>query len=88
MELDNMKHTVNPQQGRLFDPFQEIIPPLGQLRIAKGWQSVFRAIFLKLMPVRQLGAHYHPFLGRPTKELSSVAGLLFLQGNRSPLRRN
>lgn len=74
-----MKHTVDPQQGRLFDPFQQIIPPLGLQRIAAGWQSIFRAILLKLMPVRQLGAHFHPFLGRPTKELYSVAGLLFLQ---------
>lgn len=74
-----MKFTVDPRQGRLFDPFQQLIPPLGLQRIADGWQSVFRAILLKLMPVRQLGGHFHPFLGRPTKELYSVAGLLFLQ---------
>jgi Transposase DDE domain len=74
-----MRHSVNPLQGRLFDPYQPIIPPLGLQRISKGWQSIFRAILLALMPVRQLGAHFHPTNGRPTKELYSVAGLLFLQ---------
>lgn len=74
-----MKHAVNPLQGRLFNPYQQIIPPLGLHRIANGWQSIFRAILLCLMPVKQLGAHFHPTFGRPTKELYSVAGLLFLQ---------
>ena len=74
-----MKHAVDPRQGRLFDPYQGIIPPLGRQRIAGGWQSLFRAILLSLMPVKQLGAHFHPTFGRPTKELYSVAGLLFLQ---------
>jgi hypothetical protein len=77
-----MKHTVDPQQGRLFDPFQQIIPELGLKRIYQGWQSIFRAILLSLMPVKQLGSHFHPTFGRPTKELYSVAGLLFLQEAR------
>ena len=74
-----MKHSVDPLQGRLFDPYQQLIPPLGLKRIAHGWQSIFRAILLVLMPVRVLGNHFHPVIGRPTKELYSVAGLLFLQ---------
>ena len=74
-----MKHSVNPLQGRLFDPFQQIIPPLGRKRIQRGWQAIFRAILLSLMPVKQLASHFHPTFGRPTKELYSVAGLLFLQ---------
>ena len=36
-------------------------------------------MLLVLMPVRSLGDHFDPILGRPTKELYSVAGLLFLQ---------
>ena len=74
-----MKHAVDPQQGRLFDPFQGIIPSLGWQRIAGGWQSIFRAMLLVLMPTKQLGSHFHATVGRPTKELYSVAGLLFLQ---------
>ena len=74
-----MRHTVNPQQGRLFDPFDGMIPPLGRERIHKGWQGIFRATLLELMPAQQLGKHFNPTIGRPTKELYSVAGLLFVQ---------
>jgi len=74
-----MRHSVDPQQGRLFDPFDGIIPPLGRQRIDDGWQSVFRKTLLQLMPVGRLAEHFDPAMGRPTKELYSVAGLLFLQ---------
>ena len=74
-----MRHTVNPQQGRLFDPFDGVIPPLGLERIHHGWQGIFRTALLELMPAKQLGKHFSPNIGRPTKELYSVAGLLFLQ---------
>ena len=74
-----MRHTVNPQQGRLFDPFAGVIPPLGLDRIHKGWQGIFRTTLLELMPAQRLGKHFNATIGRPTKELYSVAGLLFLQ---------
>jgi Transposase DDE domain len=74
-----MRYSVNPQQGRLFDAFAGIIPPLGLDRIYKGWQGIFRMTLLELMPARRLGKHFSATLGRPTKELYSVAGLLFLQ---------
>jgi hypothetical protein len=74
-----MKFTVDPLQGRLFDPYQQIIPPLGWQRVVEGWQSILRGILLPLMPVGKLGKHFHATWGRPTKELYSVAGLLFLQ---------
>lgn len=74
-----MRHTVNPQQGRLFDPFDGMIPPLGRDRIHQGWQGIFRTLLLELMPAQQLGKHFSPTIGRPTKELYSVAGLLFVQ---------
>lgn len=77
-----MKHVVDPLQGRLFDPFQQIIPPLGLKYLANGWQSIFRAVLLPLMPVGKLGDKLHPFLGRRSKELYSVAGLLFLQESK------
>jgi hypothetical protein len=73
-----MRHTVNPQQGRLFDPFEGMFSPLGLQRIHHGWQGIFRAALLERMPARQLAEHFSA-IGRPTKELYSVAGLLFLQ---------
>jgi hypothetical protein len=74
-----MRHSVDPRQGRLFDPFDGIIPPLGRKLIDDGWQGLFRGSLLHLMPVRELGEHFDPAIGRRTKELYSVAGLLFLQ---------
>ena len=74
-----MRYSVDPRQGRLFDPFDGIIPPLGRKHIDAGWQSLFRGSLLHLMPVREHGENFHPVIGRPTKELYSVAGLLFLQ---------
>ena len=74
-----MRHSVDPRQGRLFDPFDGIIPPLGRKQVDAGWQGLFRHTLLHLMPVREHGENFHPIIGRPTKELYSVAGLLFLQ---------
>ena len=74
-----MRYTVDPRQGRLFDPFAGIIPPLGRKLINAGWQAIFRAVLLALMPAKELGKHFDPAVGRPTKELYSMAGLLFLQ---------
>jgi Transposase DDE domain len=73
-----MIHTVDPRQNRLFDPFQGIIPPAGQRIIADGWQGVFRHVLLEVMPVGELAQHFSRELGAPTKELYSMAGLVFL----------
>jgi hypothetical protein len=74
-----MRRFVDPRQGRLFDPFDGLIPPLGLERIHNGWQGIFRTALLELMPAHELGKHFSATYGRPTKELYSVAGLLFLQ---------
>jgi hypothetical protein len=73
-----MIHTVDPRQNRLFDPFDGVIPPLGRRIIADGWQGLFRHILLEVMPVAELGRHFSDSLGAPTKELYSMAGLVFL----------
>ena len=74
-----MRNFVNPRQTLLVDPFHGIFSPLGRQRLEGHWPALFRLALLELMPARQLGSHYHPTLGRPTKELHSIAGLLFLQ---------
>jgi Transposase DDE domain len=73
-----MIHTVNPRQNRLFDPFAGVIPPSGRRIIGDGWQGVFRHVLLELMPVGKLAEHFSHCLGAPTKELYSMAGLVFL----------
>ena len=74
-----MRHSVDPRQISLFDSFDGVFSPLARQRLDNGWPAVFRAVLLELMPVRPLAEHFHPTHGRPTKELYSVAGLLFLQ---------
>src|SRR3954468_9998603 len=73
-----MIHSVDPRQDRLFDPFDGVIPPVGRRIIADGWQGVFRHVLLEVMPVAKLGRHFSDSLGAPTKELYSMAGLVFL----------
>jgi hypothetical protein len=73
-----MIHIVDPRQNRLFDPFEGVIPPAGQRVIGSGWQGVVRHLLLELMPVGELAQHFSRELGAPTKELYSMAGLVFL----------
>src|SRR5437763_9698662 len=73
-----MIHSVDPRQNRLFDPFHGVIPPVGRRIIAQGWQGVFRHVLLEVMPVGELAQHFSDSLGAPTKELYSMAGLVFL----------
>src|SRR3954468_10199141 len=73
-----MIHSVNPRQNRLFDPFEGVIPPAGRKIIENGWQGVFRHAILDVMPVGELAKHFSDSLGAPTKELYSMAGLVFL----------
>jgi hypothetical protein len=71
-------HSVDPRQYRLFDPFQGIIPPAGRTILGNGWQGVFRHAILEVLPVRQLAQHFSDSAGAPTKELYSMAALVFL----------
>jgi hypothetical protein len=73
-----MIYAVDPRQNRLFDPFQGVIPPAGRKIIESGWQGVFRHAILEVMPVGDLAKHFSDSLGAPTKELFSMAGLVFL----------
>jgi len=44
----------------------------------ENWQGIFRRSLLRLMPATQLGGHFHASFGRPTKELHSMAALVFI----------
>ena len=69
---------VNPQQARLFDPFEPVLTEKTRKRLLDGWPGVFRHVILELMPVDAIAEHLDPSLGRPTKELYSMAGLILL----------
>src|SRR3954453_13371935 len=71
-------HSIDPRQSRLFDPFEGVIPPAGRKLISDGWQGVVRHVILEVLPVGELAKHFSDYLGAPTKELYSMAGLVFL----------
>ena len=74
-----MHKIVNPQQTRLFDPFDSVLTETTRKRLLNGWPGVFRHVILELMPVDAVSEHFDPTMGRPTKELYSIAGLLLIQ---------
>jgi len=74
-----MHRIVNPQQTRLFDPFDRVLTEKTRKRLLDGWPGVFRHTILELMPVDAVSEHFEPAMGRPTKELYSIAGLLLIQ---------
>jgi hypothetical protein len=74
-----MHKIVNPQQIRLFDSFSSILTEKTRTHLEDGWQGVFRHVILELMPVEQISRHFNPTLGRPTKEMYSMAGLLLIK---------
>lgn len=74
-----MRTINNPRQKQLFDPFRPMFSKLAYKRIRQGWQAVFRHVILKLMPVGELAKHFSDRTGHPTKELYSMAALLFIK---------
>lgn len=73
-----MRRTRDPQQTRLFDPFDGVLSHMARRRLLQGWQGVVRTVVLKMLPVERLAEHFSPDNGAPTKELYSMAGLVFL----------
>lgn len=73
-----MQRIVNPQQTRLFDPFDAVLTEKTRKCLLDDWPGIFRHIILELMPINALSGHYCPDMGRPTKELYSMAGLILL----------
>jgi hypothetical protein len=73
-----VRYMEDPRQAELFDGFQSILSPLAYSKLQCGWQHLFRCAILKLLPAKTLGEHFDPAMGRPTKELYSMAGLLFI----------
>jgi len=74
-----MHKIINPQQTRLFDPFDSVLTEKTRKRLLDGWHGVFRHVILELMPVDVVSGHFDATMGRPTKELYSIAGLLLIK---------
>ena len=74
-----MRYSNNPRQLELFDIFESQMSAIAYQRLKKSFHAVFRHIILHLMPVAEIGETFHPVIGRPTKELYSMAGLVLLK---------
>lgn len=73
-----MRYQQDPSQNELFDFYEQILWPIAYRRLTSGWQRLFRTAILRLMPVGRLAEHFDSAFGRPTKELYSIAALLFV----------
>ena len=74
-----MRYAVDPRQKDLFDPADMMFSPMAIKHMRSDWPGLFRAQILHLMPVSKIAEHFHPTLGCPTKELYSMAGVIFLK---------
>ena len=73
-----MRKIVIPQQTNLFDSYDPVLNERARQRLLDDWPGIFRHVVLELMPVTELGSHLHASLGRPSKELYSMAGLILM----------
>lgn len=81
-----MRNIVAPEplpQNSLFDTekfgwWHTQLAPEALLRLSNGMEGMFRTSILKLMPAAEVGKAFDPLIGRPTKELHAMCGLLLL----------
>lgn len=74
-----MRCSVDPRQKNLFDPAFVMFSPMTIRYLSSEWPGLFREQMLQLMPASELGEHFDPKVGRPTKELYGMAGAIFLK---------
>lgn len=73
-----MYNVKNHKQLHIFDPWDHLGPRRKQI-LEDSWAGLFRKEILTELPVEALRKYYHDSDGRPTKELSSMIGLMILQ---------
>lgn len=74
-----MRHIINPEQNELFDYYQCCLSPVAYKRLTLSYHAMFRQVILSLLPADELSEHFDESMGRPTKELYSMAGLVLLK---------
>ena len=74
-----MRHASDPRQKPLFDTAESMFSPAAIRYMRGDWPGLFREQILHLMPVGKIAENFHPTLGCPTKELYSMAGVIFLK---------
>ena len=74
-----VKRLVDPNHVDTSSEFGSILSAVALRRLQLSWQHLFRRVILEMMPANALSTHFHEVMGRPTKELYSVAGLLLIK---------
>ena len=74
-----MRYAIDPRQKTLFDQAEAMFSPMAIKYMRQDWPGLYRTQILHLMPVGKLAEHFHPTMGQPTKELYSMAGVIFLK---------
>jgi len=68
----------NHKQQQLFDPWSHLSPKRRKM-LDEDWPGLFREHLLEVLPVDRMLPYFADDVGRPSKELYTVLGLLLLQ---------
>ena len=66
------------KQRQLFDPWRHLSPKRRRM-LDEDWPGLFREHLLEELPVERMRSHFADGIGRPSKELYTVLGVLLLQ---------
>jgi hypothetical protein len=78
VKLKSLISRHDPRQGHLLDPWKHLGPKRRKL-LENSWAGLFRQEILAELPVDQIAPWFRADLGRPSKELYTVLGVLVLQ---------
>ena len=73
-----MIYAKDHKTGNMFDPFGHLGPKRLKL-LTESWPGLFRKEVLPNLPVHLLSRYYVREMGRPTKELYAMMGVMILQ---------
>ena len=74
-----MIYKKDPKDTELFSRADYLISEPAIELLRKGWHGVFRTSVLELLPVESVEKKFSPDMGRPTKELFSMIGLIIIK---------
>ena len=73
-----MFRTDSFQQDSFINPFDFLGPKRKEL-LETGWAALFRNYLIDQIPMDKIKASFHNTMGRPTKEIRTMLGVLLLQ---------
>lgn len=73
-----MRTIHEPGVPELFNPYEPMLHPSAFNEMEDSWPGLMRRTLLGMMPAEELGKKLHGSFGRPSKEIYSMAGLIFL----------